>query len=350
MPTDDELIDFLAGKIPLKDAERIDQHVRDSASLATQFAHLPTDPLAARLRKVWKRQHLIDGQPLEGRSEGESNDAFLVDRYSLIELIGTGGMGQVWKAKAVHSVSPNVALKLIKPGLDSRSVIERFELERKALAMMDHPCIAKVLDGGATDDGQSYFVMELVDGPSITDYCERHQLGIDQRLKLFVQVCRAVQHAHQKGVIHRDLKPSNILVTQYDGQPLPKVIDFGLAKALSEVTGSKDQTQLTEHGALVGTVRYMSPEQVASNAWDIDTRSDVYSLGIVLYELLTGSTPIQRPADGEHSLLSMLQSIREIDPPKPSERLRASLSSGSTEQSAWYRALVRFCVTIWTGS
>ncbi len=171
----------------------------------------------------------------------------MVDRYCLIELIGTGGMGQVWKAKPVHGLSPSVALKLVKPGLDSKLIIERFELERKALAMMDHPCIAKVLDGGSTDQGQSYFVMELVDGSSITNYCQQHQLGIEQRLKLFVQVCRAVQHAHQKGIIHRDLKPSNILVTEYDDQPLPKVIDFGLAKALGDVAVASDHSQLTEY-------------------------------------------------------------------------------------------------------
>ncbi len=222
-------------------------------------------------------------------------------------------MGQVWKAKAVHGVTPPVALKLVKPGLDSKSIIERFELERKALAMMDHPGIAKVLDGGSTDQGQSYFVMELVDGSSITEYCHQQQLGIEQRLKLFVQVCRAVQHAHQKGVIHRDLKPSNILVTQYDGRALPKVIDFGLAKALGDATISSEQSQLTEYGALVGTVRYMSPEQVALNSCDIDTRSDIYSLGVVLYELLTGNHACYWIRRWPAALLDVLKSIQESE-------------------------------------
>ena len=318
---DDELSDYLAGRIPLDEAEELDRKIRHSASLQARLAQLASDPMIDRLRKVWLRQDLLThAQPgSEDELGGDSDN--LVDRYRLIELIGTGGMGQVWKAKPVHGSSPPVALKLVKPGLDSKSILERFEVERKTLAMMDHPCIAKVLDGGSTDQGQSYFVMELVNGPSITEYCDLHQLGVDQRLKLFVQVCRAVQHAHQKGIIHRDLKPSNILVTQYDGQPLPKVIDFGLAKALGDIDVTADDSQLTEYGALVGTVRYMSPEQVEMNSWDIDTRSDIYSLGAVLYELVTGTTPIQWAGGGEHSLLNVLQSIRETEPPKPSERL-----------------------------
>lgn len=337
MPTNEELSDYLAGRTPMKEADEIERTIRDSATVQARLSNLPVDPMILRLRKVWNRQNRdADGQPNE--ADLTSDDKVLVDRYCLIEVIGTGGMGQVWKAKPVNNISPAVALKLVKPGLDSKSIIERFELERKALAMMDHPCIAKVLDGGSTDQGQSYFAMELVDGSSITEYCHQHRLGIDQRLRLFVQVCRAVQHAHQKGIIHRDLKPSNILVTQYDGQPLPKVIDFGLAKALGDVNITGDNSQLTEYGALVGTVRYMSPEQVELKSWDIDTRSDIYSLGVVLYELLTGTPPIQLPADGQQSLFKMLQAIRETEPPKPSERLSSSSVSGSADMSLSCRA------------
>ncbi len=337
MPTNEELSNFLAGKIPLTEAEEIDRTICDSATIQERLSTLPVDPMVHRLRKVWKSQNQVaDGQPDE--ADLINDIKVLVDRYRLIEVIGTGGMGQVWKAQPVNKILPTVALKLVKPGLDSKSIIERFELERNALAMMDHPCIAKVLDVGSTNQGQSYFVMELVDGSSITEYCHQHQLGIEQRLSLFVQVCRAVQHAHQKGIIHRDLKPSNILVTQYDGQPLPKVIDFGLAKALGDVNITGDHSELTEYGALVGTVRYISPEQVELNSWDMDTRSDIYSLGVVLYELLTGTTPIQSPADGQHSLLNMLQSIRETEPPKPSERLSSCSVSGSADMSLSCRA------------
>ena len=212
--------------------------------------------------------------------------------YKLLQPIGEGGMGVVFMAEQARPVRRKVALKLIKPGMDTRQVLARFEAERQALALMDHPNIAKVLDAGTTDAGRPYFVMELVKGVPITEYCDERRLTPRERLELFVPVCQAVQHAHQKGVIHRDLKPSNVLVALYDGRPVPKVIDFGVAKA----TGPKltERTLFTEFGAIVGTLEYMSPEQAELNQLDVDTRSDIYSLGVLLYELLTGTTPLDR--------------------------------------------------------
>jgi eukaryotic-like serine/threonine-protein kinase len=212
-----------------------------------------------------------------------------------------------------------VALKIIKPGMDTKQVIARFEAERQALAMMNHPNIAKVHAAAATETGRPYFVMELVRGIPITEYSDGEQLSIPERLELFVLVCRAVQHAHQKGIIHRDLKPSNILVTVIDGAAVPKIIDFGVAKA----TGPRltDQTLYTEFGAVVGTLEYMSPEQAELNQLDIDTRSDIYSLGVLLYELLTGSTPLERKQLKETAFLELLRMIREEESPRPSMRL-----------------------------
>jgi serine/threonine protein kinase/WD40 repeat protein len=242
--------------------------------------------------------------------------------YKLLQQIGEGGMGTVWMAEQTRPVQRKVALKIIKAGMDTRQVIARFEAERQALALMDHANIAKVLDAGMTDAGRPFFVMELVKGQPITRYCDEHRLTPRQRLELFVPVCQAIQHAHQKGIIHRDIKPSNVLVAPYDGKPVVKVIDFGVAKA----TGQRltEKTLFTEFGAVVGTLEYMSPEQAELNNQDIDTRSDIYSLGVLLYELLTGSTPLDRTRLQQAAFMEVLQMIREAEPPRPSTRLSQS--------------------------
>jgi serine/threonine protein kinase len=246
----------------------------------------------------------------------------MIGPYKLLQQIGEGGMGAVWLAEQSQPVSRKVALKIIKPGTDRRQVLARFEAERQALALMEHPNIAKVLDGGTTPDGRPYFVMELVKGEPITKYCDEHRLTPRQRLELFVPVCQAIQHAHQKGIIHRDIKPSNVLIAPYDGTPVVKVIDFGVAKA----TGQRltERTLFTEFGAVVGTLEYMSPEQAELNNNDIDTRSDIYSLGVLLYELLTGTTPLNRKSLKQAALVEMLRKIREEEPPKPSTRLSST--------------------------
>jgi eukaryotic-like serine/threonine-protein kinase len=243
----------------------------------------------------------------------------VIGPYKLMEQIGEGGMGVVYVAEQTAPVRRKVALKIIKPGMDTKQVIARFEAERQALAMMDHPNIAKVFDAGATESGRPYFVMELVRGIPITDYCDREQLSIPERLDLFVLVCRAVQHAHQKGIIHRDLKPSNILVTVIDGAAVPKIIDFGVAKA----TGAAltERTLYTGFHQFIGTPLYMSPEQADLAGMDMDTRSDIYSLGVLLYELLTGTTPFDQETFRSAAFDEMRRIIREEEPPRPSTRL-----------------------------
>ncbi len=242
-------------------------------------------------------------------------------RFKLRQKLGEGGMGEVWVADQTAPVQRRVAIKVIRPGLDSERMLARFDQERQALALMDHPNIAKVLDAGEAD-GRPYFVMELIKGVPITDYCDRARLSPRERLALFVPVCEAVQHAHQKGVVHRDLKPSNMLVALYDGRPVPKVIDFGIAKA----TGARltDRSIYTEVGALIGTLEYMAPEQAELNNLDIDTRADVYALGAILYELLTGSVPFSRQELQAAGFLEMLRVIREVEPPRPSTKLSKS--------------------------
>jgi serine/threonine protein kinase len=243
----------------------------------------------------------------------------VIGPYKLLQQIGEGGMGVVFMAEQTEPIQRTVALKIIKPGMDTRQVVARFEAERQALAMMDHPNIAKVLDAGTTESGRPYFVMELVKGVPITKYCDDKQLPLRARLELMLPVCQAVQHAHQKGLIHRDIKPSNVLVAEYDDRAVPKVIDFGVAKATAQKL--TDRTMFTEFGQVIGTFEYMSPEQAKLNQLDIDTRSDIYSLGVLLYELLTGSTPFERKRLQEAAFDEMLRIIREEEPPKPSTRL-----------------------------
>ena len=294
--------------------EQVESMLRDHDQLGS-FLELPAIPLA----------------PLTEEYRVPQGPGTIIGPYKLLEQIGEGGMGVVYVAEQTQPVRRRVALKIIKPGMDTKQVIARFEAERQALAMMDHPNIAKVHDGGATPEGRPYFVMELVRGIPITEYCDREQLSISDRLELFVLVCRAVQHAHQKGIIHRDLKPSNILVTVIDGAAVPKVIDFGVAKA----TGASltERTIYTAFHQFVGTPLYVSPEQADLTSIDIDTRSDIYSLGVLLYELLTSTTPFDQETFRTAAFDEVRRIIREQEPPKPSVRL-SSLGAARTTISA----------------
>src|SRR5262245_36533969 len=249
----------------------------------------------------------------ESLSERAGN---VIGPYKLLEQIGEGGMGVVFLAEQTQPLRRKVALKVLKPGLDSKQVVARFEAERQALALMDHPNIAHILDGGATASGRPYFVMELVEGIPITQFCDQGPLTPRQRLELFVPVCAAVQHAHQKGIIHRDLKPSNVLVTLHDGVPVAKVIDFGIAKALGQQL--TDKTLCTGSAQLIGTPLYMSPEQAELSGLDVDTRSDIYSLGALLYELLTGMTPFDKDRLSKVGYDELRRIICEEEPPRPS--------------------------------
>src|SRR4051812_13132200 len=268
-------------------------------------------------------------------AEGLEQAGERIGRYKLLQKIGEGGCGIVYMAEQEEPVRRRVALKVIKLGMDTRSVIARFEAERQALAMMDHPNIARVLDAGATENGRPFFVMELVRGIKITDYCDQNKLTTRDRLKLFLQICQAIQHAHQKGIIHRDIKPSNTLVTLHDGVPVPKVIDFGIAKATQgRLT---DQTLFTAFEQFIGTPAYMSPEQAEMSGLDIDTRCDVYALGVLLYELLTGQTPFDAKALLASGLDKMRQTICEQEPDRPSTRVSTMLNADLTSTAAHRR-------------
>ena len=290
----------------------------------------------AELLAAVARSHLLDRPPADFARTGAyepatgKDSASVGDRigpYKLLEKIGEGGMGEVWVADQLEPIKRRVAIKLIKSGMDSRSVLGRFEAERQALAVMDHPNISKVLDAGTTTDGRPYFVMELVKGTPITEFCDARKLTPKQRLELFIPVCHAIQHAHMKGIIHRDIKPSNVLVALHDESPVAKVIDFGVAKAIGQQLS--ENTIYTGFGALVGTPAYMAPEQASFNQLDVDTRADVYALGVLLYELLAGSPPIEAERMKKAALDEVLRIVRDEEPPRPSQRLSTSQAKAS---------------------
>ncbi len=331
-------------------ALEINSEEERKAFLAERFTELPDirAPVESLLKAYEDAGSFLESPPTEiaeteytpiSERAGES-----IGPYKLLQQIGEGGMGVVYMAEQTRPVERRVALKIIKPGMDSRQVIARFEAERQALALMDHPNIAKVLDASTTQSGRPYFVMELVKGIPITEYCDEKHLTPKERLELFIPICHAVQHAHQKGVIHRDLKPSNVLVALYDGEPVPKVIDFGVAKATSQKLTEK--TMFTQYGQVIGTLEYMSPEQAEVNQLDIDTRSDIYSLGVLLYELLTGATPIDRQRLRSAAFHEMMRIIREEEPPRPSVRLSTidalpSVAANRQVEPQRLRSLVR---------
>lgn len=319
----DEEIFQAARRIDSADARRVylDQSCGDDATLRKQIEALLAayDVSASFLESP--AAGFLSGIPAQVQTltEGPGTE---IGPYKLRQQIGEGGMGVVFMAEQTEPIQRTVALKIIKPGMDTRQVIARFEAERQALAMMDHPNIAKVLDAGTTQTGRPYFVMELVNGKPITQFCDEKHLSLRQRLELLKPVCEAIQHAHQKGVIHRDIKPTNVLVAEYDARAVPKVIDFGVAKATAQKLA--ERTMYTELGQIIGTVEYMSPEQAKFSQIDVDTRSDIYSLGVLAYELLTGSTPFGRKRLNEAAFDEKLRIIREEEPPKPSTRLSSS--------------------------
>jgi len=275
------------------------------------------------------------GEAFAFELSGATNDGLApgrrIDDFELVRPLGRGGMGEVWEAEQLAPVRRRVALKLIRPGLDSERLLARFESERQALALMSHPNIARVFDGGTTSSGRPYFVMEYVDGEPITDYCERVRATVDERLDLFVEVCEGVQHAHHRGIVHRDLKPSNILVSIEDGRPAPKIIDFGIARAVTDPLSG--ESFLTEYGEFVGTPEYMSPEQAAGDPADVDTRTDVYALGVLLHELLVASRPLESETLRGLGVVELLRVVREVEPPLAGNRLE-SLSGEELERTA----------------
>lgn len=288
-----------------------------------------------RTETISNRQEWIGSKTLSANKLAEDKTAILksglprtqIGSYRILEKLGEGGFGIVFAAEQKKPIRRKVAIKILKSGINSDEVIARFQAERQALALMDHPCIARVIEGGATDQGEPYFVMELVRGLKITDYCDQHKLSIRQRLELFLQICEAVQHTHQKGIIHRDIKPSNVLVELHDGKPVPKMLDFGVAKSLNQQLS--EQTVHTQLAQMIGTPLYMSPEQAERSGLDVDTRSDIYSLGALLFELLTGTTPISREEMRNAGAVELIKLICEKEAPNPS----AAISSGDQESN-----------------
>jgi eukaryotic-like serine/threonine-protein kinase len=333
MSHDIETIFARARELPVVDqAKYLDDVCGNDSELRQQVdSLLAADVEAGRFLRSVNRlpgQASVSTDTLRSADFPEEKSGEIIGRYKLLQVIGEGGFGTVWMAEQREPVKRNVALKIIKLGMDTKQIVSRFEVERQALAMMDHPNIAQVFDAGSTDSGRPYFVMELVNGKPIVEYCDTNKLGTEERLHLFTLVCNAIQHAHQKGIIHRDIKPGNVLVTMHDGVPVPKVIDFGIAKATDQELTQR--TLFTEFRHLIGTPVYMSPEQAEMSGLDIDTRSDVYSLGVMLYELLTGTTPFAHHELMDRGYAEMMRIIREDTPHKPSTRL-STLGESSVE-------------------
>ena len=323
LPTDEELF-FEAIDLPEKQREAFLQN----ACCGDEVRKQRIDGLVQSHQRNSDSDFFLDSPPFsvlatttETSMEIGEQSGDQIGRYKLLQRIGEGGMGIVYMAEQTVGVRRRVALKIIKLGMDTRQVIARFEAERQAMALLDHPNIAKVLDIGATESGRPYFVLELVKGKNLTEFIAEREMSLNEKLQLFVQICNAVQHAHQKGIIHRDLKPSNVLITLYDGEPVPKVIDFGIAKAVGQQRLT-EKTLFTKYSAMIGTPQYMSPEQAELTGMDVDTRSDVYSLGVVLYELVTGTTPLESRKLASLNPLALFETLRDTEVETPSIRLK----------------------------